>query len=251
MTVLARAVLVTLFSVGASFALAGIILPATGTGFSTAAILMCILCPVLISFPVSYRTYRNRVHLIGVNRQLAEAHDNLRAAHRLLAEKSRRDDMTGLLNRETFFRDIASLRAGSHHGYLFIIDADSFKDINDTHGHLTGDDALKEMAAAIRAALRHEDLVARIGGEEFAAFLADGEDTDALALAERVRASIAALDFRSPGGIEVPLTVSIGAARDRAGLSLTDLMRTADRRLYEAKRAGRNRVVFPGLARAA
>jgi diguanylate cyclase (GGDEF)-like protein len=251
MTALVRAVVVTAFSVAGSFALAGIILPATGAGFSRTAILMCVLCPVLISFPVSYKTYRNRLHLIAVNRQLAEAHDNLRAVHRLLAEKSRRDEMTGLLNRETFFRDIELLRAGSRHGHLLIIDADNFKDVNDTHGHLTGDEALKEIAGAIRGALREDDLVARIGGEEFAAFLPDSEDADALELAERVRAATAELDFRSPDGVEVPLTLSIGAARDRAGLSLTDLMRTADRRLYEAKRAGRNRVVFPALSRAA
>ncbi len=251
MSVVARSMTVMLFAVTASFLLSSIMLPMMGAPFSRTAIIMCIVCPALISFPICYRNYRVRTRLQAVHARLEEAHERLAAAHRLLAEKARRDDMTGLLNRETFFRDVAALRRDDATAHLIMIDADNFKDINDTHGHLVGDEALKAIASTIRATLRAEDLVARIGGEEFAAFLPGTDAGAALRLAEAVRRSVETIDMHTQAGDPVTLTVSIGAAADSASATLTDLVRTADRRLYEAKRAGRNRSVFASYPRAA
>jgi diguanylate cyclase (GGDEF)-like protein len=251
MSVVARSVTVMLFAVTASFLISSILLPMIGAPFSRTAIIMCIVCPALISFPICYRNYKVRTRLQAVHARLEEAHERLAAAHRLLAEKARRDEMTGLLNRETFFRDMATARSEHVASHLLMIDADNFKDINDTHGHLVGDDALKAIASTIRSSLRSEDLVARIGGEEFAAYLPGADILEAHRLAEAVRRAVEAIDLRTPTGERVPLTVSIGAAADSLSATLTDLVRSADRRLYEAKRAGRNRTVFESLSRAA
>ncbi len=251
MSVVARSMTVMLFAVTASFLISSILLPMLGAPFSRTAIIMCIICPALISFPICYRNYRVRTRLQAVHARLEEAHERLAAAHRLLAEKARRDDMTGLLNRETFFRDVAALRSDDMNAHLLMVDADNFKDVNDTHGHLVGDEALKAIASTIRATLRSEDLVARIGGEEFAAFLPGTDAGEARRLAEAVRRSVETIDMRTQAGDPVTLTVSIGAAADSASATLTDLVRTADRRLYEAKRAGRNRSVFASYPRAA
>ncbi len=251
MTALVRAGLVTALSIVASFVLAAIIIPWMGGAFDRTALVMCTVCPALIAFPVSYRTYRHRVKLVELNERLAAAHEELADAHRRLAERTRRDEMTGLLNRETFFREIALTRAACRVGHLLIVDADHFKTVNDSHGHLAGDSALQLMADAIETALRPGDLAARIGGEEFAAYLPDADGAEARQVAERVRKAVADLDFVSDAGERVALTVSIGAARDMAGLALVDVIRAADRRLYEAKRAGRNMAVFYGLSRAA
>ncbi len=251
MSVIARSMTVMLFAVTASFLLSSILLPMMGAPFSRTAIMMCIVCPALISFPICYRNYRVRTRLQAVHDRLEEAHERLAAAHRLLAEKARRDDMTGLLNRETFFREVAALRSDDARAHLLMIDADNFKDINDTHGHLVGDDALKAIASTIRTTLRAGDLVARIGGEEFAAYLPCTDSHHAHRLAETVRRAVEATDMRTSAGVQVKLTVSIGAAVDGLSATLTDVVRSADRRLYEAKRAGRNRSVFESLSRAA
>jgi diguanylate cyclase (GGDEF)-like protein len=134
---------------------------------------------------------------------------------------------------------------------MLIIDADRFKYINDTHGHAQGDVALSMIAEAIRGGVRGGDIVGRIGGEEFAAFLAGASCEEALIVAERVRLGVEGLRFSPGDGKFLPLSVSIGAARLRPHLSWSQTMREADRRLYEAKARGRNRVVFERAEQAA
>jgi diguanylate cyclase (GGDEF)-like protein len=155
-----------------------------------------------------------------------------------------------MLNREAFFEMLEKARMESGRGTLLIIDADNFKQINDNHGHLTGDAALLRICAAIERAARDCDIVGRIGGEEFGVFLAGADRAESLRVAERIRDAVAGIVFRV-GDEAIPLSVSIGGAGHRATATLSELLREADRRLYEAKRRGRNCVIFSEVAAAA
>jgi diguanylate cyclase (GGDEF)-like protein len=172
------------------------------------------------------------------------------------AELATIDGLTGLYNRRRLEDDLgAALRdaeAGGRPTSVAMVDIDHFKQLNDTLGHQAGDDALRRVAATLRACLRGRDAVYRYGGEEFCVVLPDTPTADALAVAERIRASIAAdesLPTSQPGR---PLSVSAGVATALSA-DLTDVMRRADEALYAAKEAGRNRVVAasPGSGTAA
>ncbi|MDQ7804408.1 GGDEF domain-containing protein [Amycolatopsis sp. A133] len=163
------------------------------------------------------------------------------------------DEKTGLLNtagwHEAAVREHARLqRRGAVGGFaVLMIDLDHFKRINDTYGHLTGDDVLAAVAVAISGAVRQGDTVGRFGGEEFVVLLPGIGRADVLAIAERVRVAVGELTVViSTGGGTVRvsgLSVSIGVARyPDAGPALDDVLRTADAALYRAKEAGRNRV---------
>ncbi len=160
--------------------------------------------------------------LRAAHRELSRAHAELAAAHRRLAEKSKLDEMTGMLNRESFFAALEGTRRKSDRGALLIIDADHFKKINDNYGHLTGDDALLEITAAIARGVRSGDILGRIGGEEFAAFLVGATSDEARRVAERIRHEVEMIRFRPDREATVPLTVSdrrhrLPAGRDRSG----------------------------------
>ncbi len=153
---------------------------------------------------------------------------------------SRIDPLTGLFNRRYFEErmKVEFARCQRYQSTLccLMIDIDHFKRVNDTRGHAAGDAALKELAHCLRATLREVDLLARFGGEEFVALLPATRQAEGLAAAERVRRAVAS----TPIGI----TVSIGVS-SFPGPETTDpeaLLRAADRALYRAKGAGRNRV---------
>ncbi|MEO3386521.1 GGDEF domain-containing protein [Mesorhizobium sp. CAU 1741] len=249
--ILLKAAVLAIGSAAASFLIVITIVPAIGGVVEGNAVLMTLVCPLVIAFPASAYTLWQKQkladafgQLAAAHEQLADAHMELAEAHEKLAEKARHDDMTRLLNRESFFAALKNSRRRTDTGVLLIIDADNFKYINDTHGHQQGDAALLLIADAIRAGVRDADLVGRIGGEEFAVFLGGTTAEEAMLVAERVRLGVEAIPFSPGEGKFLPLSVSIGAARLRPHLSWSQLMREADRRLYEAKRQGRNRVVF-------
>lgn len=167
-----------------------------------------------------------------------------------LNARARTDDLTSLPNfrafRERIDVEIArAVRYGQRFGVL-VLDLDRFKQYNDRFGHLAGNETLQRVAQVIRETVRAADFPARYGGEEFAVIvpLADG---GALArLAERIRANVESLPAPERGS---QVTVSIGAAMHPAdGVSAEALFHTADERLYEAKRLGRNRVVIGASA---
>src|SRR6185503_5270305 len=136
-----------------------------------------------------------------------------------------------------------ALRHGSPLSLVFI-DIDHFKQINDVHGHPAGDQVLAQLATVIMSMLDEDEVFARYGGEEFA-IIARGTGTrEASALSERVRASVEAHPFVAAGN-RVPVTISVGIARVPApGITATsDLIARADEAMYDAKHAGRNRVV--------
>ncbi len=247
---LLRSFLVAIASAIASLAIVLTVVPAVGGIVEGNALVMSIVCPLLIAGPASFHAFWQKKRLTDALADLKAAHDELANAHvemaeaySRLSEKARHDVMTGLLNRETFFATLKNSRRRTDTGTLLIIDADKFKHVNDTHGHQIGDAALLLITQAIQAAVRDDDLVGRIGGEEFAAFLGGPTAEEALVVAERIRLSVEALRFEPAKGKYLPLSVSIGAARLRPHASWSEMMREADRRLYEAKRRGRNRVV--------
>lgn len=248
--VLARAAMHAVLSTVASLVIVSAYLWTTFGEVGPTALMLAALCPLVLAFPVSALSLRQTQRLAGAlaslrtaHEELADMHMRLAEAHARLSEKARHDDMTGMLNRRSFFAALKTARRRTDIGVLLIIDADHFKHINDTHGHLQGDHALVEIAGAIRGALRDGDLVGRIGGEEFAAFLVGADPDEAMLVAERIRLAVEAIRFHPEGGEHVPLSVSIGAARLRPDAAWSQMMREADRRLYEAKRRGRNRVV--------
>lgn len=239
----AKATMAALLSAIVSVALGSIVFPGPYGLPDGAALFMCVLCPLVIAWPASGYMFWHRERLRSALEEVERAHEELSHTHRALAEKARLDPMTSMLNRETFFSMVEEARKTSDSGTLLIIDADNFKKINDTHGHLTGDGALLEISAAVQRAVRENDIVGRIGGEEFGAFLVDSDHRSAMHIAERIRSEVAEISF-APLSTRIPLSVSVGGAMHSRAFGLTDLLREADRRLYEAKGRGRNRVVF-------
>ena len=171
---------------------------------------------------------------------------------RSLYESTVLDGLTGALNRKHFNERLkAEIAYAKRHGAvlsLLMLDFDHFKKVNDTFGHLAGDHVLRTVAALVRSSIRVEDLFARYGGEEFT-IIARGADVEqSLPLAERVRLSVdkAKIEYeRNP----IPVTISIGIASLACcpkGGSVDEILTIADRRLYAAKAAGRNRCVWEG-----
>jgi len=250
--ILLKSTLAALASMAVSLLIAATVVPLMGGVVDGNAWLMCAICPLLIAWPASGYSFWQNKRLRLMNGELAKAHAELTAAHVRLAEKASRDDMTGMLNRESFFAALDMTRRRSDRGSLLIIDADHFKKINDTYGHLAGDDALLEISRAIFRATRRGDVVGRIGGEEFGVLLAGAQENEAEAVAERIRSEVERISYRPRDGKPVVLTVSIGGVRCPSEAGVSDLMRTADKKLYEAKNRGRNLVVLEkGIAAAA
>jgi two-component system cell cycle response regulator len=162
-----------------------------------------------------------------------------------LALASRRDALTGLPNRRAFEEDLARevARAARTGAPLSVIalDVDRFKAVNDAHGHAAGDAVLRAVAVRTGGAIRAGDLLARVGGEEFAILLPGADLARAAEAAERVRAALAAVPVEAAGRA-LPVTASFGCAALAPGEAPEALLARADGRLYEAKREGRNRV---------
>ena len=182
-----------------------------------------------------------REHLRRQKAELAQALEQIR-------QLATHDDLTGLLNRRAMLDRMQleqrrSLRSGSP---LLIaqLDIDHFKVVNDTHGHAAGDLVLQSFADTVRRNVRDTDVLARWGGEEFVLLLCDTPAADAVALMERLRQAVQAMQVPVPqGGGPITVTVSIGLARHTPADPLAGTLERADRALYAAKAGGRKRVV--------
>jgi diguanylate cyclase (GGDEF)-like protein len=164
-----------------------------------------------------------------------------------VAEQAMIDPLTGVSNRRGFERALEielarSLRRG-HSLALVLVDLDDFKQVNDRYGHGVGDDVLVGLAERLRDEVRSADVVARMGGEEFAMLLPETDLAGALTVAERARASFEAAGLHLKGGDRLAVTASFGAADYPASADRAALLRDADTALYAAKRLGKNRVI--------
>jgi two-component system, cell cycle response regulator len=176
--------------------------------------------------------------------------DRLNENYRRSLSLALTDELTGLYNRRYLHAHLDELVARINQdgtgAALLVLDIDHFKSVNDTYGHAAGDDVLRELAARALNTVRSVDLVARLGGEEFAVVMPETDATVATAVAERLRLAIAGEPFAlGSSGERIWVTVSVGAtATLSSGDDRERLFKRADAALYEAKSAGRNRVVL-------
>jgi diguanylate cyclase (GGDEF)-like protein len=175
--------------------------------------------------------------------------------HTALVNEARADAKTGLLNVAAWERgataEVARAVRTSTPLAVALLDVDHFKQINDTYGHLIGDEVLRQIAATMTDNLREYDLAGRFGGEEFVMLLPQTRAVDALRIVERVRAQIAELPVYAGEAERIPVTVSIGVAALDAGSrrDLTELVAAADAALYRAKASGRDQVQMISTSR--
>lgn len=170
------------------------------------------------------------------------------AFHDEIIDTAKTDGLTGLLNRAFFDRHFSQVlsRAEREQGEVCFIlcDLDNFKRINDRYGHLVGDLVLKRVSAVIQQTIRPGDVAGRYGGEELCVLLPDTDLNSGSAVAERIRAAVAALDF-SEGVVDLKVTMSIGISNNQKHniQSVEGLTQRADEHLYQAKAQGKNQVV--------
>ncbi len=224
-----------------------------GGSLSGTGLLLCIVCPLVIGGPACAWQSHQQSLLMTANDELdrakaglERAYADLQHAYRQLDERARHDGLTGILNREGFISAINQALA-DRHGTLFILDADEFKQINDRHGHLTGDEALRALAGAIAGCAGDADLLGRIGGEEFAVFKPGVHGLTAEVEAERMRQAVRLTPIAVGLSKPIYLSVSMGGADSRDFADLDALWRAADSRLYAAKATGRDRFVLDGV----
>jgi diguanylate cyclase (GGDEF)-like protein len=194
------------------------------------AIFMAALMPLLITVPLTYYSASKSLALVQSRAKLL-----------LLANT---DPLTGLPNRRSFFHaaEIA-LAYALEPASMLVIDADHFKELNDTYGHAVGDKALVAIADILQANFRRTDLICRVGGEEFAVLLPDTNLEQAERLANRVLAKVAATPLAEPSAI-IEFSVSCGVADTSISQGLPQLLKAADDAMYLAKKRGRNRVAL-------
>jgi len=194
---------------------------------------------------------KNRI-LSQQNAELLQVQEELHQANKKLSEMAITDDLTGCYNRRFLFdrltKEINAAAGFAHSFTLMILDLDEFKAINDTYGHLAGDDVLRQVAGLVRENLRQSDLMSRFGGEEFVVYSPVCDKSNGLMLAGRIKDVVEKHRFES-GGHCLHVTVSIGlvcyaggGGEFAAGL-LDLLLKRADGALYRAKDLGRNRIV--------
>lgn len=224
----------TLGCVAVSLAMTFILFRNAGSEMFDLVLVEATVLPILLAGPLFFYLTLKLRELAIVN-------------HKLVVAAST-DALTACLNRGAFSNRVNDVlerelarRNQRTKGALLVIDADHFKSINDRFGHAEGDQALRLIVAAIQPCLRSDDMLGRLGGEEFAVFLPDASPVNAADIAERIRRSVAEAPFE-PGGRMCRLTVSVGGAVFNRPVGFEELFRVADLHLYEAKGAGRNRV---------
>ncbi|NOG31446.1 diguanylate cyclase [Halomonas sp. TBZ9] len=192
---------------------------------------------------VSRDTDGNPERMVGIQQDISER----KAMEERLRTLAMRDPLTGLLNRRSFMSTMNHeygrvKRSPDYSVGILMLDIDHFKQVNDTYGHALGDEALEAFATTIQNELRENDVFGRLGGEEFAILLPDTHLQGCLNVAEKILASVSALQVKSEGNV-VQITTSIGADRLLANDNRPDgALARADAALYLAKQGGRNQV---------
>lgn len=193
------------------------------------------------AFPTFAYFYHQHLKITELNERLKQTNEELRMMYTHSKRDASVDNMTKLLNREHFFAAVRNRRRSIDYGSLLILDIDHFKSINDTYGHQVGDKALQSVAETMLFTLRDSDVLGRIGGEEFAAFLPSPKLEDAITAAERLRINIEALRIEVDEETSFSITASIGVGLAPKNDVMEDIFQRVDEALYVAKRSGRNR----------
>jgi two-component system, cell cycle response regulator len=197
---------------------------------------------IVFAIGLIYPLIRTQVRVEGTLREMTET---LSQRSETLQQAALTDGLTGAQNRRYFDDALPDYlqefsRINRPVG-LMIIDLDHFKQVNDNHGHDVGDKVLREVANCLKDMTRHHDVVARLGGEEFAVVAPNMTPDLLIKLAERIRRAIASLTV-SNGNVRLKVTASLGLAVWDQTEDPETFYRRADRMLYQAKRSGRNRV---------
>ncbi len=209
--------------------------------YSPNAIATAMFC--LLYLGIFFHTYVDRT--FSYFSRMREYNDRLQ-------EMASHDPLTQVLNARAYYsaceqQIVQSQRSGQPFSVLFV-DLDHFKEINDNHGHAVGDEVLRAVARTLGEQLRRSDLLGRIGGEEFSVFLPDTAVTGAVQVAENLRLAIQECRPRV-GETEINITASIGvASRNTDAQTMQSIQQRADDAMYEAKKAGRNRVSTLGAS---
>lgn len=196
------------------------------------------VCGLLLVYPIMARGLREH----GTLQKMTES---LSVRSLSLEHAAVTDGLTGMYNRRYFDEALSEyLKAfGTINKPLgmVILDLDHFKHVNDTHGHDIGDEVLRQVAECLKMFTRYHDVLARLGGEEFAILSPNITERQLYDLSDRIRRSVSDLNIRN-GNVTLKVTVSAGLAIWDGAETGEDLYRRADKQLYEAKRQGRNRV---------
>ncbi len=184
---------------------------------------------------------------LQLEKKVAERTQALEALQKQTELLARTDTLTQLSNRRDFYEktqyELNRRKRSGGAASLLMIDIDFFKHVNDTYGHLSGDHVLKVIGEVARSVNRETDILARLGGEEFAVFMPDTALAQAIEAAERLRLTLANTFIVLPEGQRIHITVSIGVTSAQAtDFHIDDLLKRADKALYEAKNSGRNQV---------
>ncbi len=184
----------------------------------------------------TFERYReSREEIMKLNYELEKRNDQLELL-------SYTDQLTEVYNRRHFLdvleNELEHFKKYKQHFNLLMIDIDDFKDINDTRGHLFGDEVLRKIAQCVKSCIRDYDIVARYGGEEFAVIISHLNPEDALLVAERIRRQVENLELRD----NIKVTVSIGVTKNEVNDRADDIIARADLKLYDSKASGKNKV---------
>jgi two-component system, cell cycle response regulator len=185
---------------------------------------------------------------LRVGKRILDLQQRLVSALEISEFRASHDGLTGLFNRpaisELLQREVSRCARERRSVSVLMADVDHFKWVNDAHGHLVGDDVLKHVSSLLKYSLRSYDFVGRFGGEEFLVVLPNCAQPEALAIAERIRASVADSTLEI-ARLTIKATVSLGVSSSLCGShDANQLVRIADNALYSAKELGRNRVEF-------
>lgn len=194
----------------------------------------------VIIIRVLHQDYSERVGILRKAREQLLENRELSQNLERYKKKSRLDGLTGIFNRSTFidilYEAMKNSNAGPSDLALIMLDIDNFKNINDTYGHLAGDEVLKALGAHLAERLRRNDIVARYGGEEFVVVIQGSTQEQTIKTADKLRQSIKNIHI---AGLPV-ITVSMGASLYRHGESSEQLIQRADMALYDAKHSGKD-----------
>jgi two-component system chemotaxis response regulator CheY len=190
---------------------------------------------------------------LGVGERIRSLESRLKLALERQEELASHDSLTNLSNRRALYEqaeaELARMRREGKAVGLVLADLDHFKAVNDTRGHLVGDQALRFVADRLTQVKRPYDLVGRWGGEEFLLVLPGAGLADTCSVAERLRSDVAGTSFVAQDGTELELSISAGVTSTSVhaeSVTLASLLQQAEEMLYRAKRDGRNRVCAPG-----